>query len=70
MLDLSNFMSTIAMKRKAEQAVPGVIRNIKDSHNKAESKFIRSFDHVDGNWPSHIFLSGTVPITGVSVVHH
>jgi len=27
---------------------------------KRQKKWIRSFPHVDGNWPSHVFVSGIV----------
>ena len=31
-----------------------------DQEDTANIKFVRNFEHVDGNWPSHVFLNVAV----------
>lgn len=32
---------------------------------KKDVQFVRSFEHVDGNWPSHVYLDGNITFQAV-----
>jgi hypothetical protein len=46
----------------------------KNSHHsslivdESAPKFTRSFDHVDGNWPSHVYLVGEYHFIGIFTI--
>lgn len=39
------------MKRKATAT---------DGQATKDVRFVRNFEHIDGNWPSHVYLDGNV----------
>ncbi len=49
----------IIMKRQSDELVNGNIGEIcADAQNAV--KFKRVFKHVDGNWPSHVYINGNL----------
>lgn len=59
------------MKRKYNNEKSTSSTNIKSISNKKENNlFIRNTEHTDGNWPSHIYLKGTLIFRILLIISH
>jgi hypothetical protein len=43
--------------RASDQAMKRALA-ANNGKDKKKPKFVRNFEHVDGNWPSHVYLDG------------